>query len=396
MTDHDYFNLVTLTTIGCIAELVGIVYSTREWGDFRAWSYSLYKAMKKDIEISVQKFEMPRLGNDERHHAMGMLDGGMSCRQVAHHFGCSPSTITRLLQRHRETGSVNDRPRSGRERVTTPDQDRYIVLQHLRDRFLTASETAAATPGRHQPRISGNTVRRRLYESDLRARRPAMVTLLTPERRQNRLIWSRTHARWTQRNWNQVMFSDESRFCLSKPDGRERVWRRRGERYAECCVRQYNRWGGASAMVWAGISFNHKSPLVVINGNITARRYIDDVLDPVMVPFLNTNPDITVFQQDNARPHTARITREYMQQENVEVLPWSAYSPDLSPIEHLWDQLGRRLANRHPKPGNKQQLVAALQEEWANIPQDSIRRLIRSMRRRCTSCVQAQGGHIPY
>ena len=85
-----------------------------------------------------------------------------------------------------------------------------------------------------------------------------------------------------------------------------------------------------------------------------------------------------------------------MQQENVEVLPWPAYSPDLSPIEHLWDQLGRRLANRHLKPGNKQQLVAALQEEWANIPQDSIRRLIRSMRRRCTSCVQAQGGHIPY
>ena len=68
--------------------------------------------------------------------AMGMLDGGMSCRQVARHFGCSPSTITRLLQRHRETGSVNDRPRSGSERVTTPDQDRYIVLQHLRDRFF--------------------------------------------------------------------------------------------------------------------------------------------------------------------------------------------------------------------------------------------------------------------
>ena len=155
MTDHDYFNLVMLTTIGCIAELVGIVlfvYSTREWGDFRAWSYSLYKAMKKDIEISVQKFEMPRLGNDERRRAMGMLDGGMSCRQVARHFGCSPSTITKLLQRHRETGSVNDRPHSGRERVTPPDQDQYIVLQHLRDRFLTASEMAAATPGRHHKR----------------------------------------------------------------------------------------------------------------------------------------------------------------------------------------------------------------------------------------------------
>ena len=158
--------------------------------------------------------------------------------------------------------------------------------------------------------------------------------------------------------------------------------------------------GGASVMVWARISFNHKSPLVVINGNITARRYINGVLDPVMVPFLNTNPDITVFQQDNARPHTAHITRQYMQQENVEVLLWPSYSPDVSRIEHLWDQLGHHLANRNPKPGNRQQLVAALQEEWANIPQDSIRRLIRSMRRCCTSYVQAHGpahgGHIPY
>ena len=184
--------------------------------------------------------------------------------------------------------------------------------------------------------------------------RPAMVTLLMPEHCQNRLIWSRRHARWTQRNWNQVMFPDESRFCLSKPDGRERVWHRRGEHYAECCVRQYNRWGGASVMVWAGISFNHKSPLVVINGNITARRYIDDVLDPVMVPFLNTNPDITVFHQNNVRSHNARITREYIQQVNVEVLPWPAYYPDLSPIEHLWDQLGHRLVNRtlNPETGN--------------------------------------------
>ena len=64
--------------------------------------------MKRDIEISVQKFEMPRPGNDERHRAMGMLDRGMSCRQMARHIGCSPSTITRLLQRHRETGSVKD------------------------------------------------------------------------------------------------------------------------------------------------------------------------------------------------------------------------------------------------------------------------------------------------
>ena len=303
--------------------------------------------MKKDIEITVQKFEILCLVNDESRRAMGMLDGVMSCRQVARLFGCSPSTITRLLNHTEKLVPWTT--------VHAQDVNEWRLLIRIGTLYFSISVTGFS---QHQKRLQRHlagtsqelAATRQLYESDLRDHRPAMVTLLTPERRQNRLVWSRRHARWTQRNWNQVMFSHEARFCLSKPDGCERVWRRRGERYAECCVHQYNHWGGSSVMVWAGISFNHKSPLVVINGNITAKRYISDVLDPVMVPFLNTNLDITVIQQDNTRPHTARITRENMQQENVEVLPWPAYSPDLSPIEHLWDQLSCRLANRNPKP----------------------------------------------
>ena len=105
---------------------------------------------------------------------------------------------------------------------------------------------------------------------------------------------------------------------------------------------------------------------------------------------------VSRLQQDNARPHTARITMAFLGEHGVNVLPWPSYSPDMSPIEHLWDQLGRRIRNLNPRSLTRHQLIAALHAEWANIPQDSIRRLIRSMRRRCRACVAQHGGHTPY
>ena len=82
---------------------------------------------------------------------------------------------------------------------------------------------------------------------------------------------------------------------------------------------------------------------MVIEGNLTSRRYIDEVLETAVVLFLQNHADVTLNQQDNARPHSARLTTDFLGQNNVQVLPWTAFSPDLSPIEHLWDQLGRRV-----------------------------------------------------
>ena len=99
---------------------------------------------------------------------------------------------------------------------------------------------------------------------------------------------------------------------------------------------------------------------------------------------------------DNARPHTARVTRQYLLDETIEVMEWPARSPDLNPIEHVWDMISRRIASRNNAPQTIQELADVLRQEWRAIPQRTIRRLIMSMRNRCRQCIAARGGTTSY
>ena len=140
-----------------------------------------------------------------------------------------------LRQRYRETGRTADHPRSGRQRATTPAQDQYIRTAHLRDRYRMAT-TARFTPGTHNPSISAQTVRNGLREAGLRACRPVVRQILTRHHWQQRRLWAQTHRRWTRQDCQKGLFTDESRFCLNRGDGRIRVYRQRNERYTEACT----------------------------------------------------------------------------------------------------------------------------------------------------------------
>ncbi|GFT37599.1 DDE_3 domain-containing protein [Trichonephila clavipes] len=124
-----------------------------------------------------------------------------------------------------------------------------------------------------------------------------------------------------------------------------------------------------------------------MRGTLTGQRYVDDILRPHVGPFLNGLP---VFQQDNALPHTARVAQDFLR--HFQTLPWPARSPDLSPVEHVWDQLKRQMPSCH----SVHDLELAVQDLWAYLPQDNIRCLINSMPDREAARIAAGGGPTRY
>ena len=143
------------------------------------------------------------------------------------------------------------------------------------------------------------------------------------------------------------------------------------------------RFGGVSVLVWGRIMGGNMTRLIVINGNINAQTYINDVLAVEVLPFMHYN----------ARPHSAAITRQFLATNNVNLLDWPANSPDLNTIEQVWDELGRRIQRNHAIH-TVNDLAAALQAEWANLPALFIQRYV--MHRRIKPCIAQNGGHMRY
>ncbi|KAI5708531.1 hypothetical protein M8J77_024706 [Diaphorina citri] len=205
------------------------------------------------------------------------------------------------------------------------------------------------------------------------------------------------HVDWTDAQWDRVLFSDETRVCLNSPDGRERVFRRRGERFTDACMSEREPYGGGSIMFWAGISYEGRTELVSVpSPTLNAKRYVTDILEEHVVPLSRIQGTDFILMHDNARPHVAARVTQFLQEARIGTLPHPAISPDLNPIEHAWDMLKRRIRARDPAPATLPELEQAAKEEWRNIPQEMFRNLVRSMKRRIQAVIKNRGGNTSY
>ncbi|GFT06086.1 uncharacterized protein TNCV_1595101 [Trichonephila clavipes] len=126
-----------------------------------------------------------------------------------------------------------------------------------------------------------------------------------------------------------------------------------------------------------------------MRGTLTGQRYVDVILRLHVGPFLNGHKG-ALFQQDNARPHAARFAQGFTR--HFQTLPRPARSPDLSPVEHMWEQLKRQMPSCH----SVHDLELVVQDLWAHLPQDNIRCLINSIPDRVAACMAAGGGPMRY
>ncbi|GFW79872.1 transposable element Tc3 transposase [Trichonephila clavipes] len=229
---------------------------------------------------------------------------------------------------------------SGRPRGTTPADDR-IVLQARRNRRQTAREIARHTTQVTGRPISRFTVARRLHGGGLFARRPVRCVPLTPAHR-------RRH---------------ESRFSLSSDSHRILIWREREAAIIPSNIIERDRYGGRGVLVWGGIMLGSRTDLHIFNAcSVNGTRYCNEILLPYLRLFRGAMGLRFLFMDDNATCHRTVAAEQLLESEDIERMDWHARSPDLNPIEHVWDFLGRRLAARTIPPVTIRELRLALQE----------------------------------
>ncbi|GFU96629.1 transposable element Tcb1 transposase [Trichonephila clavipes] len=234
---------------------------------------------------------------------------------------------------------------SGRPRGATPADDRYIVLQAGRNRRQTVGEIVRHTTQATGRPISRFTVARSLHSGGLFARRPVRCVPLTPAHRRRRSLWCREHRNWRDNEWGRVLFTDESRFSLSSDSHRILIWRERGSRNHPSNIIERDRYGGRGVLVLGGIMLGSRTDLHIYDAGS-----VNEILLPYMRLFRGAMGLPFLFMDDNAPCHRTVAAEQLLESEDIERMDLPALSPDLNPIEHVLDFLGRRLAARTLPP----------------------------------------------
>ncbi len=313
---------------------------------------------------------------------------GKTQKVIAKEAGCSQSSVSKHINRE-----VKGRKRCVRKKCTSNRDNRTLERIVKQNPFKNVGEihkewTAAGVSA------SRTTTHRRMQDMGFSCRIPCVKPLLNNRQRQKRLAWAKDKKDWTAAEWSKVMFSDESKFCISFGNQGPRVWRKRGEAQNPCCLRSSVKFP-QSVMVWGAMSSAGVGSLCFLRSKVNTAVY-QEVLEHFMLPAadqLYGDADF-IFQQDLAPAHSAKATSTWFKDHGIPVLNWPANSPDLNPIENLWGIVKRKM--RYARPNNAEELKATIRATWALITPEQCHRLIDSMPRRIAAVIQAKGAPTKY
>lgn len=314
---------------------------------------------------------------------------GKTIREIAEIVGCSKNMVCNALKLNKTEEN------RGGKRKTTPKTDRRIVKLVKSDPFKSSQDVKNEL----NLNVSTRTIRRRLVENNLLGRSARKVPCLSLKNVGQRLTFANERVNWYGdvgiRKWRNILWSDESKVNLFGSDGRRYVRRPPNQEFNVRYTKKTVKHGGGNIKVWACFSWYGVGPIYLIKEIMDQHIYVDDILQTVMLPYADENMPLRwIFQQDNDPKHTSKKAKAFFLHNKLSILPWPAQSPDLNPIENLWNDLKNIVALK--KVSNKNQLWTEIQKAWYSIPLERCQRLVDSMPRRCAAVIKNNGHATKY
>ena len=213
---------------------------------------------------------------------------------------------------------------------------------------------------------------------------------LSKQHRKARMDFALAHQHWTMEDWKKVVWSDETKINRLGSDGRKWVWKKAGEGLSDRLVQGTQKFGGGSVMVWGCMLWDGPGYACKIDGKMDGNLYTKILEEDLQesLTYYDKDPGDVIFQQDNDPKHTCKKAKTWFQDHDYNVLLWPAQSPDLNPIEQLWEHLKRKLAEHEVAPRGILELWERVNEEWNKIDAEVCQNLIESMPRRVAAVLR--------
>jgi len=329
-----------------------------------------------------------------RRAAIIILDKqGMPRTEIAHQVGASIPSVRHWISHDAEKEQLADEHRSGRPRMTDEAMDTAIVGAAYVEKFCSPRSLKR----KYQFEPSARTIDRRLQEANLFGRVARHKKKFNEEEKRARLSFAQGYAHMTEEDWMKIMFADEKKF---KGEGfMGQIWVRRPKGEAdnpEYCVNKLphpiklNVWG---CFCGRGLGycyiFNEN-----MDGKLLKKILGTHLKESAELHFEQDPPELWRLLQDNDPKHKSVLVRNWLFTNGISMLEFPAYSPDLNPIENLWNDLARRVEAR--PASTVEELQDAIAEEWERTSPAYLRKLARSMPKRCQAVIDAHGDHTKY